>query len=164
MDNNIIIFLPNYLQVNFIKWKNNYYIYIYNFFFFFLKTYICFFNKYLNYILINNLKIYFSLFKNLFFSWEYFFILKYNIFGKGFKLKKYNKNSMWKFNKAHFKSLFLSNIVLQKIHKTRFFLFLKNSKNKYLLTFFQTIYKKNIFLKKGIKLNRSFLILKKKKT
>lgn len=166
MESKIIIFLPKYCNFSILYniSKKLKYFYIFSYFYFFIKTSTFFFNKLLNYLILKKCKNSQLFFYSFFFSWEFFFFQKYSIIGKGFKLKKFKKKSLWKFNKAHFKYLFLQNYILQKRKKKFFFLLTKSKILKKINNFIIKIYEKNIFLKKGIKFHKKALNIKKKKS
>ena len=165
MVNKFIVFYPSYFKLSVIinsKQKSKY-IYLLHHFYFFVLIQNFFINFFLNYIVFyQNLNI--NNFLNFFFfSWEYFFVNQYKVLGKGFKLKKFNNKTIWKYNKSHFKYLFLFTHILQKLKKFFFFVISKTIFLKNWNFFIKNIYKKNCFLKKGIKNLSKEVILKKKK-
>lgn len=167
MDNKkIILFLPYYLSWTVVRHKTNSYFFFLNSMNFFLwipfKN-IFFVNKLLNYFLFE-CSFYVLKFLNFFlYSWNSFFIKKFIINGRGFKLKKNINCSNWKYNKSHFTKLFLIKSIILKNSKKKLFLLQKNYRNNNIFFFIKNMYNRNIFLKKQIKFSRDYLYLKKKK-
>lgn len=168
----INIYIPN--NINFLLLKNNY-IYIYNNSYFFctqVLNYIFFYNKYLNILKIkNNTTTHNIHFKNLnylnnfLFSWNYFFFSKIYFLGKGFKIKKINKNIIFNFNHAHINIILNLFTVIKKIQKTKLLIFSKNlNKLKLLNKIIINIKKINPYTKRGLRLTKQIIYKKRNKS
>jgi len=146
----------------------NYSIYIYNVKYFFhvysINLTAIFYNKNLNSLIFykkfsNSFNI-----LNYFFSELIFFYYKKIIFsGKGFKLKKNKKFNIFNFNNSHIKYFIEKKNKLIKNSKNSFIYIYKNINSKKKLNFFLKLFKLNIFTKRGVKFNRSYLLVKKLK-
>ena len=121
-------------------------------------------NFYLKYIwLEESIKIT-NFFQKLIKSWTSFFFSKYLITGKGFKLKKKKNLSIINFNTSHNFFFFQKILILQKLNKRKFLLISLSSINLIKVKQnFISLFIKNIFLKKNIKISRNFMLFKKKK-
>ena len=167
MDNNsLVFFLPYYLNWTLIKNKKNLYFFFIsntNFYLWIPLKNFFFINKYLNYFLFN-CNYYVLIYLRFFlYSWNSFFIKKFVVNGRGFKLKKKSFLSNWKYNKSHFKKLFLNKSIVLKNSKKKILLIQKNYRYNNIFFFIKNMYNRNIFLKKQIKFSRDYLFLKKKK-
>jgi hypothetical protein len=96
-------------------------------------------------------------------SWTYFFFNKYIVVGKGFKLKKKKKLIIMNFNTSHNFLFFQKLLIFQKFNKKKILLISQSSNITKIKQKINFLYIKNIFLKKNIKLSRSFVLFKKKK-
>jgi ribosomal protein L6P/L9E len=164
------IYLPR--NINFL-YLNNIYIYIYNTNIFLLlnfSNYTIYFNKFLNIIKIKNKrlskKIHNKKFLNNFlFTWDNFFFSKIYFLGKGFKLKKINKNIYFNFNYSHIKLLISQNVLIKKIQKTKLLIFSKNLSNvKALSLKIKNIKGLNPYTKRGLRGSKQIVYKKKNKS
>lgn len=92
-----------------------------------------------------------------------FFIEKLKFDGKGFKLKKIKNVNIFNFNNSHLKILKENKMKILKNNKNSFLIINKN-KNQFLSTsiiFLKNLFKINIFTKKGIRIAREFIKIKK---
>ena len=160
------IYLPK--NIKFIC-LNNIYVYLYNHNFFLLVSlmnYNLYFNKFLNILKIvkkkKNQKLYNKkILNNFLFTWDNFFFSKIYFLGKGFKLKKINKNIYFNFNYSHIKLLINQDIIIKKIQKTKLILFSKNlHKLNNLCRYILDIKKINVYTKRGLR--KSKQIIRKK--
>lgn len=126
----MLIYIPK--NIKFIILNNNY-IYLYNKNYFISLRLIneYFFNKYINILKISNFKkkIKKNLLNNFLFIWDQFIFSKFYFLGKGFKLKKINKNLIFNFNHSHINLIINQKSILKKIQKNTIMLFSKNLKN-----------------------------------
>ena len=98
---------------------------------------------------------------NFLFTWDNFFFSKIYFLGKGFKLKKINKNIYFNFNYSHIKLLINQDIIIKKIQKTKLILFSKNlHKLNNLCRYILDIKKINVYTKRGLR--KSKQIIRKK--
>ena len=171
----VILLLNNNLNFLFLK-KNDYkYIIVYNKI---TNVYIkykfdlninIFYFKNLKYIVVelnffnfNSKKILGSLLNKQIKSIDFYFIRKIVFFGKGFKIRKsQNETLSLFFNRSHINFIKWNNIIIKKLKKTK--IILCSSNYKYIDKSAETIInnrKLNIFTKKGLRLARQ-LIFKK---
>lgn len=162
----MIIFFNS--KINFIIILNNLYTYIYIYIYIkynflkILKNYIII-NSYLKYICINKKIKSLIFFQKIIKSWTLFFLNKYLILGRGFKLKKKKYISIINFNTSHNFLFIQKKLIIQKINKKKFIIISLFSNIFKIKQQFLLLFIKNIFLKKNIKLGRSLVLFKKKK-
>jgi hypothetical protein len=165
MKNKKIVFLNKSLNCIIIK-KNKNSIYFYNnkFFFFlpFLKIEYILIDKTLNLIIINEKKKFVSNYLYSFLNnFNSVYYKKINFNGKGFKIKKKSKTNFFFFNNSHIKAIIEQKSKIIKNSKNSFLFLFKNIKNYNTLNFLKKLFYLNIFTKKGIKLSRSLMLVKK---
>lgn len=169
-NNNNIIFLNKQLNCLFLKNYNSnfhyYSLYIYSkkyfFYFFSINFLTIFFNKNINALFLN--KFYFkknSILNNFFYELSFFNYKKIIFNGKGFKLKKNKNINNLNFNNSHIKYFIENTNKLIKNSKNSFLYLYKNYKNIKNINFFLKLFKINVFTKRGVKINRNLLIVKK---
>jgi hypothetical protein len=168
MKNKNIVFLFKNLNCLFLKTNSISSLYIYNNKYFFylcninFKTY--YFNKNINALILNTKdKNNYNIINNIFFELTNFYYKKIIFNGKGFKLKKNKNANMLNFNNSHIKLFLEQKNKLIKNSKNSFLYLYKNIKNIKNVNFFLNLFKINIFTKRGVKLNRSLLLIKKTK-
>lgn len=165
-----IIFLKKELNVFIIKKKKNLNLYFYNKYFFltfFLNDFLTkkkiVINKNFKFIEISKSTKYLNeLLNNTFF----FFLNKFKFDGKGFKIKKIKKVVNFNFNNSHIKTFIEKRNKFLKISKNSFLIVSKQQNNKlffYLKNFLKSLFKMNIYTRRGVRLNRCLIYLKKTK-
>ncbi len=164
----ITVYLPK--NVKFIL-LNNSYLYIFNssiFLLINLKNSNFFFNTSLN---ILKLKLFHSSktmigsnkLNNFIFLWDNFIFSKIYFLGKGFKLKKTNKNIFFNFNYSHIMLFIFQKLLVKKIQKHKLLLFTKNKSSLMkLLNIILNIKSLNVYTKRGIRLAKQIVYIKKK--
>ncbi len=164
----ITIYLPK--NVKFIL-LNNSYIYIFNSSIFLLvnlKNNNIFFNASLS---ILKLKLFYyskstigsNKLNNFIFLWDNFIFSKIYFLGKGFKLKKTNKNIFFNFNYSHIMLFIFQKLLIKKIQKHKLLLFTKSKNNlSKILNIILNIKSLNVYTKRGIRLAKQIVYIKKK--
>lgn len=164
------IYLPK--NINFL-YLNNMHIYIYNSNIFLLLNFLnysIYFNKFLNIIKIKNKKLNRKIhnkkfLNNFLFTWDNFFFSKIYFLGKGFKLKKINKNIYFNFNYSHIKLLINQKTIIKKIQKTKLLIFSKNLVDiKKLSLDIKNIKNLNPYTKRGLRKSKQIVYKKKNKS
>jgi ribosomal protein L6P/L9E len=166
----IRIFLPK--NINFICFNNSF-IYLYNINIFILiniEKYSVFFNKYLNIIRLQKSEINRTLkdknfLNNFLFTWDNFFFSKLYFLGKGFKLRKFEKNLFFNFNYSHTKFLINNKSIIKKIQKNKILVFSKDL--KYLSSSVKKIVdirEISPYTKRGLRLNKQVIYKKRNKS
>lgn len=166
-NNSNLIFINKNLNYVILKNKKNS-IYFYNNKFFFLINFLkkenFYLNKNLNCITNyknNNSDNSIKLIKNIINELTNFYYKKIIFNGKGFKLKKKSNSNFFFFNNSHLKILFENKSKIIKNSKNSFLFLYKNKFNEKSIFFIKNLFKFNIFTKKGIKLNRNLVLVKK---
>lgn len=165
----MLIFFNNYLNFTIIYHLQNSFSFLYiysqkNFSFIKILKNNFKINFYLKYIWFEKSLLITNFFNNLIKSWTSFFFNKYIISGKGFKLKKKKNSLIVNFNTSHNFFFFQKKFILQKFNKKKFLLISLTLNNSIKIKQnFISLFIKNIFLKKNIKINRSYVLFKKKK-
>jgi ribosomal protein L6P/L9E len=164
------IYLPK--NINFL-YLNNMHIYIYNSNIFLLLNFLnysIYFNKFLNIMKIKNKKLNRKIhnkkfLNNFLFTWDNFFFSKIYFLGKGFKLKKINKNIYFNFNYSHIKLLINQKTIIKKIQKTKLLIFSKNLVDiKKLSLDIKNIKNLNPYTKRGLRKSKQIVYKKKNKS
>jgi len=169
MKNNNIIFLFKNLNCLFLtnnSNKSSLYIYNKKYFFFLCNINIdsYYYNKNISaLILAEKSATTYSVINNIFFELISFYYKKINFNGKGFKLKKNKNANTLNFNNSHIKIFLEKKNKLIKNSKNSFLYLYKNIKNIKNINFFLNLFKINVFTKRGVKLSRSLLLVKKTK-
>ena len=160
----LYIFIPKNIKTIILK---NKYLYIYNniFFLTFKLPNLYFYNKFLNVLKISiKKKLKKNFITNFLFLWNNFIFMKFYFLGKGFKLKKIEKNLIFNFNHSHI-NLIINNItIIKKIQKSTILIFSKNVNNlKTISKIILNIKKINVFTKRGLRKNKQIIYIKKNK-
>lgn len=161
-----IIFLNKNIFSLTIKKKNSNLIYFFNQnnFFYLFCNYEIKINNNLNYIEIRKKNNTNKEITNIFYNIFDYNIKKFIFNGKGFKLKKISNKNIFNFNNSHLKMIFEKKIKIIKNNKNSFIFLQKYKKNNVkLINFLITLFKINIFTKKGIKLSSKIIKIKKTK-
>lgn len=169
MQNKNILFIPNSINFILINTPKQATIFLFSNFFFYtfiVHKFHIFYNTFLNYFEWQNYWTIKTYWQKIIKLWTFFFLKKYIILGRGFKLKKTKTSTYWNFNIAVRKQIFLKQIIIQKFSKKKFLLIyssLSTHKHKCFNQVINQILNKNIFLKKIIKPIKYRFYLKKKK-
>lgn len=153
---NIFYIIPYNLKFNLIKNKNNFYFYLfYNNYLFKKFNFHFLFNKNYNIFIFLSKHYYYD-----FFSWNFFFFKKLIFNNQNFKLIKKKHICILKLNFSNYIYIYYKLLILKKIKKNKFIFFFRNF---YFYIFYKifNLKKINIYTKKGIKINRLFILKKK---
>lgn len=163
----LLIFFYKNLNCLILKKKINS-IYFFNRKYFFLFPYIniknVYLNKNINILIIkelknfsNKIKIIYNITEQL--TENYYKKIIFN--GKGFKLKKKSNKNFFFFNNSHIKLIVENKNLILKNSKNSFLVLYKNKFNLKLINYIKNLFKLNIFTKKGVKINRELMLIKK---